>query len=363
MRRVLANPRLTVHDKQVVLEMAAAGASTADMAAAVGAHAATIWRLLAKAGVSRPHGGARAEAGQTGKGSETAAERIELTPEMVWVDALARLYGLGMSKQQYSALVRAFPALKGKRKSPQERLALLHGALEDFYPRLAGKKVGSHDLGVEVLQMFNSSYQAIKSEMPVPPPLDDETTLAAFEEQVAVGEMGRGARRVVSRTVREEDEEVGGGPVVPAAFWPVGAQPPPETPVTAAPHARSKKFKELREQRARQKEAGTLEALEREAGVIRIDPARYLEEQALRAQLEAMRAEGRIETMPSPRHLVVPPPRPRRNPDASRDDAASTALAMLRLSGSVMPTRKPQTKKKKAPRAKTSAAFRRMMRI
>ena len=362
MSRLIANARLTVEDKQVVLGMAAAGASTADMAAAVHAHPATIKRLLVKAGVSREHGGARAEAGQTGKGSKTSEERIELTPEMVWVDALARLYGLGMDKYQYGALVRAFPALKGKRKSPQERLALLHGALEDFYPRLAGKKVGSHDLGVEVLQMFNSSYQAIKDELPVPPPIDDEATLAAFEEQVAVGEMAGGARRMGQAGVPgldvEPEERIYKG------FWSAGTAAPSETPVTAAPHPKSKKFKEMMERRVRQKEAGTLEALEREAGVIRIDPARYLEEQALLAQLEAMRAEGRIESLPPSKHLVVPAPRPKRNPDAAREDAASTALAMLRLSGSVMPTRKPRAKKKKATRSATrGAAFRRMMRI
>ena len=373
MRRLLVNGRLTVHDKQVVLEMAAAGSSTADMATAVDAHPATIKRLLARAGVSREHGGAREGAGQTGKGSETSAERIELTPEMVWVDALARMYGLGMSTQQYGALVRAFPALRGKRKSPQQRLALLHGALEDFYPRLVGKKVGKRDMGEDVLAMFNSSYLAIKSELPVQPPIEDEVTLAAFEEQVAVGEMGRGTRRVVGRRPREEVIEgagvwAGSGPA--AAFWPASAQPPPETPVTAAPSG--KKFKEMVAQRARQREAGTLEALEREAGVIRIDPARYLEEQALRAKLEAMRAEGRIESLP--KHLAVPTLSPQsssasaryptRNPDASRDDAASTAIAMLRLSGSVMPVRKARKKKAgKATRSRSSAAFRRMMRI
>lgn len=357
MRRLIPNGRLTVHDKQVVFDMFAGGASTADIAAAVDANTTTVTRLIARAGLSSGAGGARAGAGQKGKGSATSAERIELTPEMVWVDALARMYGLGMNTQQYGALVRAFPALRGKRKSPQQRLALLHGALEDFYPRLAGKKVGRHDLGEDVLAMFNSSYQAIKDEMPVQPPIDDEATLAAFEEQVAVGEMGRGTRRVGGiRAVIE------GAPSAPFPFWAGSSAPPPETPVTAAPSG--SRFKEMVEQRARQKEAGTLEALEREAGVIRIDPARYLEEQALRDQLEAMRAEDRIERMPPSKHLVVPPLGPRRNPDASRDDAASTALAMLRVSGSVMPVRKARKKKKagKATRSRSSAAFRRMMR-
>jgi len=229
-RRLLANGRLTVQDKEVVLGMAAAGASTADMAAAVDAHPATIKRLLAKVGAARGHGGSRGGiwatgeegAGQKGKGSATSAERIELTPEMVWVDALARMYGLGMDAEQYSALVGAYPALAQKgRKSPQERLALLHGALEDFYPRLVGKKSGQHDLGIDVLRMFNSSYLAIRSELPVQPPIDDAATLAAFEEQVAVGEMYRGTRRVVSPVPTQESDRP-----ARSSFWSVATGAP-----------------------------------------------------------------------------------------------------------------------------------------
>ena len=372
MRRLILNARLTVADKQVVLAMADAGASTAAMAAAVGAHPATIKRLLVKVGASREHGGSRGGiwatgeegAGQTGKGSATSAERIELTPEMVWVDALARIYGLGMSDEQYAALVGAFPALreKGKRKSPEERFLLLHEALEDFYPRLVGKKLGRRDMGEDVLSAFNSSYLALRSEMPVQPPIDDASTLAAWEEQVAVGEMGSGTR-VVRRFAPTSEAAVARSSAA-ASFWDEGTGPPPsETPVTAAPHARSKKFEDMLALRSRQKEAGTLEALEKESGVIRIDPQRYLAERALRDELEAMRAEGRIKSLPAPKHIVVPALPPIRNPDVAREDAASTALAMLRLSGSVMPAPRKARKKKPKKARPSRAAFRRLMRL
>jgi len=379
--RIPNPPRISLAMKAALLAAVAAEPHRRlELGAEYGVGDRTLRRWMKAAGVaSAPHGGVRTGAGRP-LGAESVGETVltEDTPEMIWVSVLARMYGLGMSDEQYAAFAKRHPDAPRKRGSREERWRKLDALFREYHPMLVGKKAGERDMGEDLRNMALMSIAAIEDQEPVPVPFVDADVLAGFEEQVAAGELVPGVKRTtpavevaegeITRSAAADDLEVAGPPVVR----------------TTGAHVTTKdQFKKMMEARLGDlgDDPDVLEALEAATGVLHLDPEQYAEAQALRGELETLRGERRqareVEAYMGPRAgkpkkkkaEAVPGPRGahplvRNPPGRRREDVARSALAGLWLRRALKPPKKKRARKKRAKKRESkSALFRRLMRI
>lgn len=382
MPRLVENTRhLTVTERAEIIARAVSDPtlSGAQLAKEYDVTARQVQRVLKQAGVGRKHGGARAGAGQVGYGGgkEVAEQRHELTPEMVWVIALSRLYFLGQNEQQYAAMRKRHPTLKAKQRSAPARLEEIADVAAVFYPHLRGLKTDGHDMGDHVLAMANESINAILEHSPIDDPVHRLDVMAAIEQQAAEGGMAPGGRRVAAILEPEMQEEGWaewtrrGARRSPAAAEEAALEIATEA-VAPAPEVLADIPEEEREEFLQQ---WLREQREHAAGVKRIDPVTYLKLVELEKNIDALRAQRRREELQrAGTRMLTPKPRPRAdNPTSKAEDAMANALAGLLVSRSYVgprsrlgPPIRPRGRKRRtkpATRQERRASFRRLMRL
>lgn len=359
--------------------------SSAKLAKDYGLSARRVQRLLKEAGLGRKHGGSRGGIWATGEegagqkgfggGRGPGEKRLEATPETVWVDALARIYFMGIDDAQYEEMRSRYAALPSvsRRMKPEARLDEIYAAIDLYYPHLKGRKVEGHDMGDHVIAMANSSIKAILDELPIDDPAKRLDVMAAIEQQAAEGGMAPGTRRLP----RLVTEEMGEGEL------PRGVPFPTPAALAEAEAAMERAIETVapttevlegipQEQRKDFLKEWAREQRERAHGVKHIDPATYLKLVELEQSIQALREQKRQEEVGLAARRMGGRLPPGRNPASPKvEDAMATALAALLVSRTYTP---PQSrlgppiprrgrKRGKATRQDRRATFRRLMRI